>query len=752
MPAPFRISASAPPAANDDDRDAADLREFRDSGSDAAFTALVRRHLPLVFHAARRRLGAAALAEEAAQNAFARLALKAAAVARHPERLRAWLHRTAFLEACALARKEARLSRLPAPEEAPVFTPMNRPELYERLDEALSALPELDRELLLRRYCEGEDFRRIAAAVGKSETACQKRVERAVLRLNRTLLGQRSRVPNLRDARAPVSSWTAATATALAGMGRSAGSGGSAGSDAQASVLPSVSRVAAAALRKRAAADAAGAGFGLAAAGSGTLAAAVCVVAALAGVVAGWSQASNPAVARALSSDAMNSGLPAATPGAVSASATGLAPPPDRRARPLEEVLESIQAGRLGPLIDFLPTATPADLRSVLAEDDRVHLSEGSPPPGEARKMALRHWTDIDPAGAFAWAFQRDGLASGLILPDSAVVLAAWMRSDPAAASAAFAAVPLPDRSPLASGLVEEDDEMAGRLPESHPEIFAAVTAARSHRREKPAGSARPGPEQERLTAAVVAGTADPALPEAEILDAFCRTAFQDSDLRLDQVNGIPDPALKTRVMAELIARYAPQLPAARLEEINTGLPPSMTRTRLAALIGGKVAAENPETAFQWLETAPPGLERDVYYRQAADALAVADPWRLLELIARMKGPVSSSEGVLLGITGSANGLPSAGWFPGLANGGALDRLLIFAGEDDPARALKLLAGIAENQPGHWSRKPVSNLIKQVLTGWVERDAPAAARWADASGSDEIRKLLPTLPQSRRNP
>src|SRR6187402_2537595 len=96
-----------------DSDDHALLKDYCTARSEAAFTQLVQRHLPLVYHAALRRLGIPALAEEAAQNAFARLAVKIAAVARHPERLRAWLHRTAYLEACTIARKEHRLTRLP---------------------------------------------------------------------------------------------------------------------------------------------------------------------------------------------------------------------------------------------------------------------------------------------------------------------------------------------------------------------------------------------------------------------------------------------------------------------------------------------------------------------------------------------------------------------------------------------------------------------------------------------------------------
>ena len=69
--------------------DASLLRDFCATRSEHAFTQLVQRHLPLVYHAALRRLNCPATAEEAAQNAFTRLAARASSVARHPERLRA---------------------------------------------------------------------------------------------------------------------------------------------------------------------------------------------------------------------------------------------------------------------------------------------------------------------------------------------------------------------------------------------------------------------------------------------------------------------------------------------------------------------------------------------------------------------------------------------------------------------------------------------------------------------------------------
>ncbi len=75
------------------------MRSFCADRDEAAFAQLVGRHLGMVHGVALRRLRSRVLAEEVAQNVFTRLAVKADAVARHPERLRGWLHRTAWLEA-----------------------------------------------------------------------------------------------------------------------------------------------------------------------------------------------------------------------------------------------------------------------------------------------------------------------------------------------------------------------------------------------------------------------------------------------------------------------------------------------------------------------------------------------------------------------------------------------------------------------------------------------------------------------------
>ena len=324
----------------DSSADATLLKAFRDRRDEQAFTALVRRHLPLVFHIARSRLGSAALAEEAAQTTFARLAAKASAVAQHPDRLKAWLYRTAWFEASDLARKEARLSKIPLPPpENPTL--MDRPELHDRLHDALNRLPELDRELVLRHCCCGEGYKEIAAAVGKSAAACQKRVERALVVLGRGLGGAKT-------ASIGLAAFAAATA-------KSEG-------------LPSASRIAAVALQDKA--TAAGTAFGAA---SG-LHIAACTVLAIAGGVAGWEPAeplpTPPETVRssrhATPSVAENISVCSNKAGAA------LAPPAPARTWQLPEVLEAIQAGRYLPLVEFLPHATVDDLKAFIRENDVV--------------------------------------------------------------------------------------------------------------------------------------------------------------------------------------------------------------------------------------------------------------------------------------------------------------------------------------------------------------------------------------------
>ncbi|MCW5559823.1 MAG: sigma-70 family RNA polymerase sigma factor, partial [Verrucomicrobiae bacterium] len=157
-------------------------------GSEAAFRALVARHVNLVFAAAFRQTGDSGVAEEITQNVFVALARKAPRLAGH-ETLAGWLHRTAILESKARIRAELRRQRretvaaamaaLQHEGEAPPLAD----ELTPLLDEGLLHLREPDRLALVLRFLEERSLREVGSLLGVDEDAARKRVSRALDRL-----------------------------------------------------------------------------------------------------------------------------------------------------------------------------------------------------------------------------------------------------------------------------------------------------------------------------------------------------------------------------------------------------------------------------------------------------------------------------------------------------------------------------------------------------------------------------------------
>ncbi len=169
------------------------LREFCASRDESAFHALVERHLPAVWSAARRMVNDdSALADDITQEVFAHLAAYAPKL---PPRvvLGGWLHRhTCFTARKALrsaARRRAREQQHAAAMTASTADPW--PDLAPHLDAALNRLPAADRDAVVLRFFEKRDFRSIAAALGTSEDAARMRTARALEKL-RGLLGKRS--------------------------------------------------------------------------------------------------------------------------------------------------------------------------------------------------------------------------------------------------------------------------------------------------------------------------------------------------------------------------------------------------------------------------------------------------------------------------------------------------------------------------------------------------------------------------------
>jgi len=167
------------------------LLNFTRSGDEGAFAEVVRRYGGLVFGAALRRLGDHDLAEEAAQNVFTTLVRKAAALVEHPA-LAAWLQKTAAFESARAVEKENNRRRtMKAYQQEQSIGEENVESPWQaalpQLDEAVAALPEPDRQVLLLRYWQSQPFKSIAAAVGSTAAACEKRAERALEKLSRGL-------------------------------------------------------------------------------------------------------------------------------------------------------------------------------------------------------------------------------------------------------------------------------------------------------------------------------------------------------------------------------------------------------------------------------------------------------------------------------------------------------------------------------------------------------------------------------------
>jgi RNA polymerase sigma factor (sigma-70 family) len=168
--------------------DSALLRQYADNNSDEAFAALVTRHINLVYSVALRQAGNPHAAEEITQAVFIILAKKAAQL-RHDEALSSWLFQATRLTANNFVRSEARRHR--REEEAYMQSVLDEagtevwPRIAPLLDDAVAGLREKDRRALVLRFYEGRNLREVGLALGASEDAAEKRVNRALEKLRK---------------------------------------------------------------------------------------------------------------------------------------------------------------------------------------------------------------------------------------------------------------------------------------------------------------------------------------------------------------------------------------------------------------------------------------------------------------------------------------------------------------------------------------------------------------------------------------
>lgn len=166
------------------------LQRFHSAGDGGAFARLVQRYSGLVYSAGYRVMGNRQDAEDLAQDTFLRLMENPTSVDRS---LPGWLHRT--VTRLAIDRLRQQRARDRREHNRPPLSPETWHELSPRIDEALDAMPEDQRGLLVEHFFNGRRQQDLAFEQGVSTATMSRRMAAAMASLREKLADQGVSLP-----------------------------------------------------------------------------------------------------------------------------------------------------------------------------------------------------------------------------------------------------------------------------------------------------------------------------------------------------------------------------------------------------------------------------------------------------------------------------------------------------------------------------------------------------------------------------
>lgn len=159
------------------------LRQYAHHGAESAFTALVERHLNLVYRTALRRVGGNRhAADDVTQRVFIGLARKASALAGR-ESLAGWLYTSARFASAELVRGEQRRRKHETAAQSMSDNEATEPpaeQIDGLLDDVIAKLSPRDQEILVLHFFEGRTFAEVGAELSSKPDACRMRLNRSL--------------------------------------------------------------------------------------------------------------------------------------------------------------------------------------------------------------------------------------------------------------------------------------------------------------------------------------------------------------------------------------------------------------------------------------------------------------------------------------------------------------------------------------------------------------------------------------------